>query len=99
MIHAIVLFGMASGRQRLPVGPVNLSMIGVRHSHAGRGLARLLLDEVHALAEADATSSGVSLTTETQRNLPLYEHFGYRITGHARVSAELETWGFFRPNP
>jgi hypothetical protein len=52
--------------------------------------------EVHRLAGDDPTSSGVSLTTERAENVPLYEHFGYRVVGHTRVSAELETWGLFR---
>jgi hypothetical protein len=45
----------------------------------------------------DPRSSGVTLTTEKPENLPLYQRFGYRQTGHARVSAVLETWGFYRP--
>jgi hypothetical protein len=37
----------------------------------------------------------VSLTTEVPQNVRLYEHFGYEVVGHARVSPELETWGLF----
>ena len=74
----------------------HLNMIGVRRSHAGRGLARKLLEAVHRLSDADAGSSGVSLTTETIQNLPLYEHFGYRRMGHALVGEGLETWAFYR---
>lgn len=77
----------------------HLNMIGVRRPHAGRGLARRLLESVHAVAEADPASEGVSLTTETPRNLPFYEHFGYRVVGHARVAGDLETWGLFRERP
>lgn len=75
----------------------HLSMIGVRQSHLGRGLARQLLAAVHAMSEEDPASQGVALTTENARNVSLYEHFGYRVVGHARVAARLETWGFFRP--
>lgn len=74
----------------------HLNMIGVRRSHAGRGLARKLLEAVHRLADADAGSAGVSLTTETEQNLRLYEHFGYRRVGHAVVGDGLETWAFHR---
>ncbi len=76
----------------------HLSMIGVRHSHAGRGLGRVLLDAVHELAESDPASHGVSLTTELEKNVSLYTHFGYELVGHSRVGNELQTWGFFRPN-
>ena len=76
----------------------HLGMIGVRTSHHGTGLGRALLEQVHAVAGADAASRGVSLTTELPRNVALYEHFGYRITGHARVGPDLETWAFFRPS-
>jgi hypothetical protein len=38
------------------------------------------------------------LTTEDPANVPLYESFGYEITGHARVSADVETWAFYRPD-
>jgi GNAT superfamily N-acetyltransferase len=72
-------------------------MIGVRPTEQGHGYARELLEHVHALAEADPASAGVSLTTETAVNLPFYQRFGYRLLGHSRVGPDLETWGFFRP--
>lgn len=75
----------------------HLNMIGVRRSHQGRGLARPLLEAVHGLADAEPSSSGVTLTTEDRRNLPLYERFGYERVGHEVVAPGLETWGFFRP--
>lgn len=75
----------------------HLSMIGVRRAHQGDGLARPLLDAVTQASVDDAESHGVSLTTELLKNVRLYEHFGYRVIGHARVTADLETWGLFRP--
>jgi GNAT superfamily N-acetyltransferase len=74
----------------------HLNMIGVRRSQQRLGFARQLLGAVHDVAASDPQSSGVSLTTERAGNVPLYEHFGYQVTGHARVSAQLETWGMFR---
>jgi GNAT superfamily N-acetyltransferase len=73
----------------------HLNMIGVRQAHAGRGVARPLLDAVAEISGDDSGSSGVSLTTEVARNVTLYERFGYRVTGHAQVSPDLETWGMF----
>ena len=80
------------------VGPHHhLNMIGIRASHAGRGLARPLLEAVHEMAHADPQSAGVSLTTELARNVTLYEHFGYGVIAHTEVGQALETWGLFKP--
>jgi ribosomal protein S18 acetylase RimI-like enzyme len=79
-------------------GPAfHLNMIGVRPSASGRGLGRLLLEEVHARSRADAESRGVTLTTEDPANVSLYEHFGYRITGQVEVGP-IRSWSFFRPD-
>lgn len=91
-------FGRACAEFAFPGPHTYLNMIGVRRSHAGRGLGRRLLDAVHALSRADAGSSGVALTTEDAANVPLYRHVGYEIVGHARISDSLEAWGFFRPD-
>ncbi len=74
----------------------HLNMIAVRPSHAGRGLARPLLEAVIGLAEADPGSAGVSLTTEVPRNVDLYRHFGFDLVGEADVAPGLHTWGMFR---
>ena len=50
-----------------------------------------------ALADEDAASTGVSLTTERTRNVTLYEHFDYRVIAHSGVDEDLKTWGLFRP--
>ena len=75
----------------------HLNMIGVRRAHQGLGLSRQLLASVHNVGQADPVSPGTSLTTERAVNVPLYEHFGYRVQGHTRVTSALETWGMFRP--
>ena len=75
---------------------IHLNMIGVRRRFQGTGLGRLLMEEVHRLSRDDPRSQGVTLCTERRGNIPFYERFGYRITGHARVAPELETWAFFR---
>ena len=75
----------------------HLNMIGVRPSHQGRGLARPILEAIEQLSADDAGSAGVSLTTERAGNVQLYERFGYQVTGHGRVSPDLESWGMFLP--
>jgi ribosomal protein S18 acetylase RimI-like enzyme len=76
----------------------HLNMIGVRRADAGRGFGRALLEAVHHLSAQNPGSSGVTLTTEDSRNLPLYEKFGYRLLGHSRVSQGLESWSLYRPS-
>ena len=79
------------------IGPHHhLNMIGIRVSHAGQKFARPLLDTVHEMSDADPNSTGVSLTTERHRNVKLYEHFGYSVIAHKKVSDEVETWGLVR---
>jgi GNAT superfamily N-acetyltransferase len=75
----------------------HLNMIGVRRSHAGTGLGRLLLEAVQDVARADSASAGVSLSTENPKNVELYRHFGYQVLGQANVAGRFETWGMFRP--
>ena len=74
----------------------HLNMIGVRHSHHGRGLARPLLEAAIQLAARDPKSAGLTLTTETAANVRLYQHFGFEVFGHVQVAPELETWGLFK---
>ena len=71
-------------------------MIGVSPPHQGRGYARILLDHVHALSSRHPDSVGVSLTTEDPRNVPLYEHLGYRVLGRESLGKVLDVWGFLR---
>lgn len=86
--------------ERLSVpGPQwHLNMLGVRGSHAGRGLGRTLLDAVHRISKTDPGSSGVSLSTELPSNVHLYQHCGYELHHQERVSDDLETWILFRPD-
>ena len=83
-------------RLAVPGPQYHLNMLGVRRSHAGRGLGRVLLDAVHEMSRRDATSEGVSLSTEDPKNVLLYQHCGYKVTSHERVSDDLETWIMFR---
>jgi hypothetical protein len=55
-----------------------------------------MLERVHRLADERPATKGVSLTTEDPRNVAFYQHIGYQVAGHARVTEGMETWGFFR---
>lgn len=80
----------------LPERHHHLNMIGVRRALQGRGISRQLLDAVHALAEADPLSAGVSLTTEHPPNVDLYRHMGYHVVGETRVADAFTSWTLFR---
>lgn len=91
-------YGEACLEFELDAPTYHLNMIGVREAARGRGLGRLLIEAVHRMSLDDALSTGVTLTTEVAENIPLYEHLGYEIIGHARFGVGVETWGFFRPD-
>ena len=92
------LFGEAYGPNLVTVPHLHLNMIGTRRSTRGMGYGGRLLEHVHAMSAKDPRFEGVSLTTEDPGNVPLYESFGYEITGHARVADGIESWAFFRPD-
>ena len=85
-------------RLTVPGPQYHLNMLGVRRARAGQGLGRILLDEVHRISREHPDSTGVSLSTEDPKNVPLYEHCGYQVRFHERVAPALETWILFRPD-
>jgi GNAT superfamily N-acetyltransferase len=89
-------YGEATRRFVIDHPHYHLGMLGVQRSNTGQGLARRLLDALHERSCHDPESHGVSLNTEDPGNIPLYQHFGYRVIGQGRVSDELQTWGFYR---
>ena len=76
----------------------HLNMIGIRHAHHGRGLARPLMESAIRLAANDCRSAGLTLTTETPANVRLYQHFGFEVSGEVYVAPGVNTWGLFRRN-
>jgi GNAT superfamily N-acetyltransferase len=74
----------------------HLNMLGTLEAARGHGCATALVDGIERLVLADASSRGISLTTEDSANVPLYRHLGFDVVGHLPVTPSLETWGFFR---
>jgi len=89
-------FGAATAPFAIDAAHIHLNMIGVRSSAQGQGLGRVVLDAVHELSASDEASTGVTLNTELQSNLPLYERFGYEVIGSASVESAFTTWTMFR---
>ncbi len=76
-----------------------LGMLGVIPEEQSRGYGRRLLETLHEMSDNDPDSTGVSLTTEREKNVGLYEHFGYRVLGSALTKdGRLESWTMFRPD-
>jgi len=89
-------FGVACATFDLDVPHIHLNMLGVRRKSQGTGGGRRLIDHVHVMSREDPASTGVTLTTEDEANVALYEHLGYEIVGQAVIVPGLKTWGFFR---
>jgi GNAT superfamily N-acetyltransferase len=76
----------------------HVNMLAVVPGRQGRGLGRALLERVQAMSRERADSRGVTLNTETERNVALYRHLGYHVVGQATIAPGVETWDFFRPD-
>jgi GNAT superfamily N-acetyltransferase len=68
-----------------------VGMVGVRPEAQGKGFGRALMEHVAKMAYDRPDSAGVTLTTETKKNLPFYQRLGYRVLGSAEVGP-LTTW-------
>jgi GNAT superfamily N-acetyltransferase len=77
---------------------IHVNMLAVVPGYQGRGLGRVLLERVQAMSRERADSRGVTLNTESERNVALYRHLGYRVVGQATIAPGFETWDFFRPD-
>lgn len=76
---------------------VYLQAIGVIPEAQGTGSGGALLDAIHEYSEADPLSAGVALDTQLEKNVSLYEKYGYRVTGEAKLE-DVACWFMFRPN-
>ena len=74
-----------------------LTIIGVDPIHQGKGYGSKLLRM--KLAEVDEQNLPCYLHTENERNIKLYEHFGFKIVSHAIIpNSELNSWAMIRNN-
>lgn len=82
-----------------PTAPYyHLVMLAVHPDFQGRGFGRQLLDRIHALSESHPTSTGVWVETDTQKNILMYEHFGYSLQEQLKFSDAFELSLLFRSN-
>ncbi len=72
-----------------------LQVIGVGSAHQGRGHGGRLLRAI--IAEADAQRRHLYLETETEPNVVLYEHFGFRVLRRITLPVlDLPLWEMTR---
>lgn len=74
-----------------------LMAVGVDPTLKGQGLGRALIEDVEAAAAA-AGHETLALKTENPANVPLYEHLGFVLRGHAVMSKSgVPTWVMSKP--
>lgn len=75
-----------------------LTVLGTDPDFQGRGIGKALLAEVHRRAAQARGIVSVSLTTQSPRNVALYERAGYEVTAHGWIGGEVESWAMLRRN-
>lgn len=71
--------------------------LGVHPKHQGEGHARALLETIVHMSDAHAESESVALDTENPKNVYLYEHFGFEVTG-VEYLGDVRVYCMNRPN-
>lgn len=72
-----------------------LHMLGARHDQQGKGVGSALLSE--GLSVVDAHGMPAYLESSNEKNLPLYERFGFRITSEQTLGNDgPKVWFMWR---
>ncbi|QAA75841.1 MAG: hypothetical protein BIP78_0073 [Candidatus Bipolaricaulis sibiricus] len=80
----------------LPKPHATLVGLAVAPAHQGTGIARLLLDSVHARVETEADLAGTYLFTGDARSRDIYARFGYRPVRESTGGAGFTVYHMFR---
>ena len=75
-----------------------LAAVAVHPAQQGKGIGRLILDEIHRICDEDLGCTGVYLYTADTKNRVMYERCGYRCVAE-RSSGTLTMHHMFRPHP
>lgn len=71
-----------------------LFMLAVDEAARGQGVVRKLLQPV--LDESDRTGIPIRLETNSARNVPIYEHFGFHVVNYSDQLEGLAQWNLIR---
>lgn len=72
-----------------------LRLLGVEPDRQRAGVASALVRPV--LQRLAAEGHLIALTCTKARNLPMYQHLGFEVTGEVRVSDDVRVWVMQRP--
>ncbi|MEA2168431.1 MAG: hypothetical protein QOF76_1731 [Solirubrobacteraceae bacterium] len=90
------LLGLAGIEARHPGEPhLYLPCVGVAPGHQGQGIGSALIRP--GLAHADALGLPAFLESSNERNVPLYERHGFRVTKVIRLPGGPRVWLMWRP--
>jgi ribosomal protein S18 acetylase RimI-like enzyme len=90
------LKGLVRPPRGIPRERCALLSIAVAPEWQGQGVGRLILDEVHRIADSSPWSSGIYLYTGSEKNRDLYKRFGYRVV-RAQKDRSFVVYHMFRP--
>jgi len=71
----------------LPKNYCTLEILAVAPGYQGRGIARLLIEEMHRNHLGVKDYSGIYLLTGDDKNVKIYERFGYRVVEKRALEA------------
>lgn len=81
----------------VPDGAWLLATIGTTPQSRGTGLGTALMK--HGLTELDRAGHACWLDTSTERNLPLYQRFGFAVVEHITLDGSVSVWRMHRREP
>ena len=88
----------ARAPKTLPDRYYTLEGLAVAPAYQGQGIARRLLEAIHALSDGDPQAVGIYLYTADARNRAMYERFGYELAAQQLGGEALTVYHMFRAN-
>lgn len=92
---ARILFRATKPPGNLPKIYCTLEILAVDPAYQGRGIASRLLKEVDSKLLEDSSHSGIYLLTGDEKNVKIYDRFGYKVL-EKRVVRNLNAYHMFK---
>ncbi len=78
-MRASHLISAVNKPDNLPANHYTLEGFAVNPAYQGKGIARLLLEQIEQTCADDHTASGIYIVTGDENNKEIYQHFNYSI--------------------